>query len=155
VIGLMVGGAVWYLNVRMPVYATTFGEQRSITLDDGSVVDINSHSKIRVRYSATERDVELLEGQALFRVAKNASRPFWVSSATTRVRAVGTEFDVYKRRSGTVVSVIEGRVAVLMNAETISAGAPEVRSRGVSEPRSAQRSKTGGRRRRANCSLGG
>jgi transmembrane sensor len=130
---LMVGGAVWYWAVRMPVYATTFGEQRSITLDDGSVVDINSHSKIRVRYSATERDVELLEGQALFRVAKNIARPFWVSSATTRVRAVGTEFDVYKRRNGTVVSVVEGRVAVLMNAETFSVETAEVRRREVSD----------------------
>jgi transmembrane sensor len=125
---LMVGGAAWYWNGRMPTYATTFGEQRSIILDDGSVVDINSHSKIRVRYSATERDVELLEGQALFRVAKNAARPFWVSSETTRVRAVGTEFDVYNRRDGTVVSVVEGRVAVLMNSEIVSVGTAKVGS---------------------------
>jgi transmembrane sensor len=130
-IGLMVGGAVWYFSLRMPVYATTFGEQRSITLDDGSVVDINSHSKIRVRYSENERDVELLEGQALFRVAKNPARPFWVSSATTRVRAVGTEFDVYKKLGGTVVTVLEGRVAVMLRGERSTAATADAGNRGV------------------------
>jgi len=116
-IALIAGTAIWYQNFRMPIYATTFGEQRSITLPDGSVVDINSHSKVRVRYSAQERVVDLLEGQALFHVAKNPTRPFLVSSATTQVRAVGTEFDVYQKRGGTVVSVVEGRVAVLLRSD--------------------------------------
>jgi transmembrane sensor len=111
-VGLMAGTSIWYQHFRMPIYATTFGEQRSITLTDGSVIDINSHSRIRVRYSARERDVDLLEGQALFHVAKNPARPFLVSSTTTQVRAVGTEFDVYQKQGGTVVSVVEGRVAV-------------------------------------------
>jgi transmembrane sensor len=113
----LIGTAIWYENFRMPIYATTFGEQRSITLTDGSVIDINSHSKIRVRYSAQERAVDLLEGQALFHVAKNPTRPFLVSSATTQVRAVGTEFDVYQKQGGTVVSVVEGRVAVLLRSD--------------------------------------
>jgi transmembrane sensor len=122
VIGLIVGSLIWYREFRMPVYATTFGEQRSITLADGSVIDINSHSKIRVRYSVKERDVELLGGQALFHVAKNPTRPFIVSSGTTRVRAVGTEFDVYKKLGGTVVTVVEGRVAVLPQSDTPGGG---------------------------------
>ena len=121
--GLIVGATVWYQEFRMPIYATTFGEQRSITLTDGSVININSHSKIRVRYSARERDVDLLEGQALFHVAKNPTRPFLVSSATTQVRAVGTEFDVYRKQGGTVVSVVEGRVAVLLRSETANSEA--------------------------------
>jgi transmembrane sensor len=116
-VGLMVGTTIWYQNFRMPIYATTFGEQRSITLTDGSVIDVNSHSKIRVRYSARERNIDLLEGQALFHVAKNPARPFLVSSTTTQVRAVGTEFDVYQKQGGTVVSVVEGRVAVRLRSE--------------------------------------
>jgi transmembrane sensor len=55
----------------------------------------------------------LLQGQALFRVAKDASRPFIVKTGATLVRAVGTEFDVYQKRDGTVVTVVEGRVAIL------------------------------------------
>jgi transmembrane sensor len=117
-VGVIAGALTWYQSVRIPVYATTFGEERSITLEDGSIIDINSHSKIRVRYSADERDVDLLEGQALFHVAKNPSRPFFVNSGTTQVRAVGTEFDVYQKLGGTVVTVVEGRVAVLSRSET-------------------------------------
>ena len=88
------------------------GEQRSIQFEDGSTVDLNSRSKIRVKYSKQERDVELIEGQALFHVAHDTSRPFIVAVGATRVRAVGTQFDVYKKSNGTVVTVVEGRVAV-------------------------------------------
>jgi transmembrane sensor len=69
-------------------YATGVGEQRFIALSDGSSVEINSRSKIRVRYSAHERAVELLEGQALFQVAGDHTRPFIVSAGGTRVRAL-------------------------------------------------------------------
>jgi transmembrane sensor len=117
-VGVLVGALTWYQSVRIPVYATTFGEERSITLEDGSIIDINSHSTIRVRYTENERHVDLLEGQALFHVAKNPARPFLVSSATTQVRAVGTEFDVYQKLGGTVVTVVEGRVAVLSRSDT-------------------------------------
>jgi transmembrane sensor len=95
-----------------PTYETTVGEQRALTLPDGSVVELNSRSRIRVELSATQRIVELLEGQALFEVSQDASRPFVVRIGTTQVRAVGTQFDVYRKRSETVVTVIEGHVAV-------------------------------------------
>jgi ferric-dicitrate binding protein FerR (iron transport regulator) len=57
------------------------------------------------------RDIELLSGQALFDVAKDPGRPFVVRSGGTEVRAVGTQFDVYKKHHGVVVTVIEGRVS--------------------------------------------
>jgi transmembrane sensor len=98
---------------QAPTYATAIGEQRSLALMDGSTVELNSRSKIVVRYTAQGRNVELLQGQALFRVAKDASRPFIVKTGATLVRAVGTEFDVYQKRDGTVVTVVEGRVAIV------------------------------------------
>lgn len=94
-------------------FSTGTGEQRSIVLADGSTIELNSRSKVKISFSAQQRDVELLAGQALFRVAKDHTRPFVVSSGGTRVRAVGTQFDVYKKSTGTVVTVVEGRVAVL------------------------------------------
>jgi transmembrane sensor len=94
-------------------YATGIGEQRSIVLADGSTVELNSRSKIRIRFSDKQRAVELIEGQALFKVAKDHARPFVVDSDGTLVRAVGTQFDVYRKREGTIVTVVEGRVAVL------------------------------------------
>ena len=106
--GLWLG---WRLSASF--YVTAVGEQRSIELADGSTVSMNSKSRIRLRYSEHERAVDLLEGQALFHVAKDPTRPFIVSASGTRVRAVGTQFDVYERRLGTVVTVLEGEVAVL------------------------------------------
>lgn len=110
-----------------PTYATGTGEQRTVVLADGSSVELNARSRIRVRFSSSERDVDLITGQALFRVAKNPARPFVVQSEATRVRAVGTEFDVYRKSSGTTVTVLEGRVAVLPtqppSADTPSTGA--------------------------------
>jgi transmembrane sensor len=94
-------------------YATGIGEQRSIVFPDGSTVNLNSRSRIRVRYSPRERAIDLLQGQALFSVAKDAARPFIVNTDSMRVRAVGTEFDVYRKTRGTTVTVLEGRVAVL------------------------------------------
>jgi len=105
----LLGG--WFYSQR-GVYSTAVGEQRSLTLADGSVVELNSRSRIKVQYTQGERHIDLLEGQALFRVAKNRARPFVVSTGDTRVKAVGTAFDVYRAKSGTVVTVVEGKVAV-------------------------------------------
>jgi transmembrane sensor len=102
---------IWLYGQRN-TYSTGVGEQRSIVLDDDSTVELNSRSRVRVRFSDAERDIDLIEGQALFHVAKNPRRPFVVSADGTHIRAVGTQFDVYQKSSGTVVTVVEGKVAV-------------------------------------------
>ena len=104
-------GAWWQVK-RYPTYATQFGEQRTVTLEDGSVIELNARTRIKVRFTDAGRDIDLIEGQALFRVARNPDRPFIVAIGNTRVRAVGTEFDVYQKTRGTVVTVVEGRVSV-------------------------------------------
>jgi transmembrane sensor len=115
-------GTIGVWTFSSPIYATTLGEQRSIQFEDGSTVELNSRSKIRVKYSKQERDVELLEGQALFHVAHDISRPFIVAVGDTRVRAVGTQFDVYRKSTGTVVTVVEGRVAVYAADQALKTG---------------------------------
>lgn len=107
----------WHAFYGSATYSTEIGEQRSITLEDGSSVELNSRSRIRLKFTENARVVDLLEGQALFKVAKDKSRPFVVSTGRTSVRAVGTEFDVYRKRTGTVVTVVEGRVAVAPNPD--------------------------------------
>jgi len=109
-------GAVWWQSTRYPIYATDIGERRSMTLADGSTVDLNARSKLRIRFTNDERRVELLGGQALFQVAKDKNRPFIVASGDATVRAVGTQFDVHRKDSGTTVTVLEGRVAVYSSA---------------------------------------
>lgn len=121
-----------WLYSQLNTYSTGIGEQRLIALADGSKVELNSRSRIHVRFSGDGRDVDLLEGQALFRVAHDKTRPFIVHSADTKIRAVGTQFDVYRKPSGTVVTVLEGRVAVrnsLLTAGeqiTVSSDTPHV-----------------------------
>jgi transmembrane sensor len=108
---LMLTGIVGWLY-RGVTYATGIGEQRTIRLADNSVIDLNARSTIRVHFSQDARTVELIQGQALFHVAKDTHRPFVVRSDGMAVRAVGTEFDVYRKQTGMVVTVLEGRVAV-------------------------------------------
>jgi transmembrane sensor len=93
-------------------FATTLGEQRSFKLDDGSVVHLNAQSRIDVRFSRNARDIQLIQGEALFDVQHETQRPFRVSAGPVNVRALGTQFDVNRREEGTIVSVMEGRVGV-------------------------------------------
>jgi transmembrane sensor len=94
------------------VFTTQLGERREMALADGSVVDLAPGSELVVRYHSHERLVALNHGEALFHVAKDPSRPFIVQAALTRVRAVGTVFNVERGDRGVSVTVVEGRVAV-------------------------------------------
>jgi transmembrane sensor len=107
---LAVVGMRYWSSIVSDSYATGIGEQRTIQLTDGSTVELNARSRIQVHLTEHQRDVLLLEGQALFRVAKDKLRPFVVHVGDARVRAVGTQFDVYKKPVATVVTVVEGRV---------------------------------------------
>jgi transmembrane sensor len=93
-------------------YRTTIGEQREIKLDDGSLVRMNTNSKLSVAYTSEKREVRLLDGEALFVVARDAQRPFVVVADKTRIRALGTQFNVYRRGDATMVSVLEGAVQI-------------------------------------------
>jgi transmembrane sensor len=97
---------------RWATLETGFGEQRSFPLQDGSVVTLSPRSGVQVRFGRASRDIRLVEGQALFSVAHDPARPFRVNTRDVVVQAVGTEFDVAARLSGTRVAVIDGRVQV-------------------------------------------
>jgi transmembrane sensor len=105
---LLVAGGLFF--ARGEVLSTGVGEQRLVTLEDGSIVRLNARSKVVVRMSAKRRDLELIEGQALFDVAKDPRRPFVVHTDGMAVSALGTSFDVNRRRNGTVLTVLDGRV---------------------------------------------
>jgi transmembrane sensor len=76
-------------------------------------VILNAGSRVTVRYTESTRAIQLDQGQALFKVAKNPNWPFIVRVGDASVRAVGTQFDVYRKATGTTVTVVEGRVAVM------------------------------------------
>lgn len=93
-------------------YVTAVGEQRSVKLEDGSVMVLNTATRAKVDFSDTRRTIRLLEGEALFMVRHDPSRPFAVSTNSGTVVAVGTQFNVYQRADTTRVSVIEGVVRI-------------------------------------------
>ncbi|MGE5565212.1 MAG: FecR family protein [Parcubacteria group bacterium] len=94
------------------VYQTAVGERTSVTLSDGSVVTLNTRSRLVVNYTPGRRDVTLVAGQALFHVAHNTARPFVVTAGSRQVTAVGTAFDVRLDRKQVKVTLIEGKVRV-------------------------------------------
>lgn len=123
VLVLAAGAALW-LSMRPEVYRTGVGERRTVALADGSRVELNTASLLRVDYSERGRDVRLEAGEALFQVAKDSARPFVVHAGNAAVRAVGTAFNVRLRdREVVEVTVTEGVVAVDGGAaETAAAG---------------------------------
>ena len=96
--------------------ATRIGENRVVELADGSVVTLGGGSKVAVNYRQRERDIDLLEGEAFFKVAHNPQRPFKVTAGRAVVVAVGTQFDVRRDTDQVIVDVVEGRVVVLPRA---------------------------------------
>lgn len=111
-LALVAGGALW-LTLQPEVHSTGIGERRTVVLPDGSRVELNTASVLRVEYSERGRDVRLQAGEALFHVAKDPRRPFVVHAGNASVRAVGTVFNVRLRdREVVEVTVTEGAVAV-------------------------------------------
>jgi transmembrane sensor len=100
------------LGARGQLIETELAERRQVMLDDGTVVQLEPETKLRVRFEDANRHIALEHGRALFRVTKDAHRPFWVSTEHTSVRAVGTAFGVERSARGVVVTVAEGTVAV-------------------------------------------
>jgi transmembrane sensor len=103
-----------------PAYDSAIGEQRVIALNDGSRIELNTNTKLVVRYSKDERRIELVHGEALFDVAHDAARPFIVEADGRSVRAVGTKFTVRADRGALSVLVVEGVVAVSPPAASAS-----------------------------------
>lgn len=95
-------------------YATRHGEQLTRHLADNSVLRLDTDTEVTVRYSRTQRQVEVSRGQVLFEVAHEAGRPFRVVAGPAEVVDVGTRFDVYLQHDSTLVTVLEGQVTVAL-----------------------------------------
>jgi transmembrane sensor len=105
-----------FLSWKTPPGANTFstaiGEHRNVALSDGSTIALGADTHITVALAENERNVELTKGEALFTVAKDATRPFKVHAGDATIVAVGTSFNVERDSDRAVVSVTEGRVVV-------------------------------------------
>ncbi len=110
--------AATFLGILPPLgaffadYVTGRGEQRTVTLDDGSTVELDGDSMLSVAYSEHERLVTLSSGAAVFTVARDAARPFVVNAADGRTTALGTTFAVSHGADEITVDCLDGRIAV-------------------------------------------
>ena len=93
-------------------YATAIGQQRTITLADGSVARLNTNSQLSVEYGERNRDIHLQAGEVHFTVARNGERPFRVYAGNSRIQAVGTAFAVHIKDGDVDVLVTEGSVEI-------------------------------------------
>ncbi|MFJ2458110.1 FecR family protein [Pseudomonas neuropathica] len=93
-------------------FATALGERKHVALPDGSVIDLNSRSRLQVRFEQDRRLIELSEGEAMFSVAHDTSRPFVVEAGSGKVTVTGTRFDVRRDVTQTRVAVEQGTVKV-------------------------------------------
>jgi transmembrane sensor len=93
-------------------FETGHGKQLTQRLADDSVLHLNTDSAVSVRYSNSERLVTLLSGQAEIEVAHETNRAFRVHTQSADIIDIGTQFDVRLEQGSTVVTVVQGRVAV-------------------------------------------
>jgi transmembrane sensor len=93
-------------------FRTRVGEQLAVELADGSTIDLNTNSHLRVELDDDARRIFLVRGEAYFAVAKDPNRPFVVEAGNAEVRALGTAFNIYLRNGHSEVIVTEGVVRV-------------------------------------------
>lgn len=113
---LVVGGLVAANIIGADTYRTAAGERRVVRLSDGSRVQLDSLTELRVDYSKRARELKLLKGQARFDVAHDVERPFSVLAAGQKVVATGTAFNVDLLDRNLFVTLIEGKVVIVPQA---------------------------------------
>ena len=133
---------VWRPQAEGTPLQTRTAEQKELPLADGSRVHLNAETLLYVRLGETRREVGLHQGEAIFAVAPDPSRPFVVHTSVGTVEAVGTEFGVSVREGAVEVVVLEGMVRVspvssspfeLTAATMANLGADRIATRGVPE----------------------
>ena len=111
------------LHRRADEFATAVGEQRLLTLDDGTQIYLNTATRVAVNYDDRARRVELKAGEAIFDVAKRPGWPFVVTAGDRQVTALGTSFLVRRDERRVAVTLMEGKVVV--SAVPLSVATPD------------------------------
>lgn len=116
---LLVGGLLSWVNAHQTLgywladQRTATGEQRSLRLDDGTLISLNTHSAVDIRFTENERLIVLHDGEISIETGHKANdtRPFVVATDDGRMRALGTRFLVRLEGDGTRLSVLQSAVA--------------------------------------------
>ncbi len=115
IVPLCLGSYLWLGREvsTSPVYATGVAEVRDVTLQDGTAVTLGARTTLNVRMLRGERRIFLKGGAAFFSVKPDPSRPFVVVAGGTRVRVLGTQFEVRQNAEWVKVAVLEGVVEIV------------------------------------------
>jgi transmembrane sensor len=116
-------------------FSTGHGEQQTHRLPDDTILHLNTDTSITVRLGAAERLVTLGSGEADFEVAHDPNRLFRVLAGAVQVLDRGTQFDVRLGSEVTVITVVEGRVAVAPRAMPTRANSPPNSGAGLVDSR--------------------
>jgi len=104
-------------------YATARGDSAEFTLEDGSVIALNTDTRLEVVMTKTQRSVLLERGEALFDVQKDPNRPFVVDASGARASVLGTRFNVLAKETAATFSVLQGTVQVALGSKAKSSEA--------------------------------
>lgn len=122
--------ALWSASDELSIlwradFSTGTGEVRTVTLEDGSRVELNARTAIARDFSGGQRRLALLRGEAWFDVAPDPSRPFTVEAGGGITTAAGTSFDIATEKARTDVTVTEHSVKVAAGGGTVTVAAGE------------------------------
>jgi transmembrane sensor len=109
---ILVAVVATLLYIHSSAVTTGIGEQRTLSLEDGTRVYLNTNTRAVVHYDKNTRRVDLQNGEAMFEVAKRPDWPFVVTAGDRQIRALGTEFIVRRDDDELMVTLVEGRVTV-------------------------------------------
>lgn len=91
------------------LYATELGGHETLALADGTKIELNTNTSVRVHLDRTARSVQIEKGEAYFDVKHDASRPFTVTAGNARIVDLGTQFAVRRDNGNLRVTLVEGR----------------------------------------------
>lgn len=128
---LLLVGLLVYPGQNLPLFAgksseehfyeTALGQQSTVNLADGSVMVLNTNTRVEVQFDTRRRGIRLLAGEAHFEVAKHSDWPFMVYAGNGYVKAVGTAFSVRLTGKEVGITVSEGTVQVVADAASLGA----------------------------------
>jgi transmembrane sensor len=105
-----IGGVAYVLLPKVETYSTPVGGHQTVTLADGSVVELNTDTVFRADLGLTHRTGSLEKGEAYFSIAHDANRPFVVTAGNHKITVLGTKFSVRKDSDKLEVALVDGRV---------------------------------------------
>lgn len=118
VLAALVGVAWQQLNIpKEDTYVTPIGGHKIIAFKDGTSIELNTDTVLRISRNDGERKVWLDKGEAYFEIVHDAARPFIVMANGRKVTDLGTKFAVRQEVGKLSVSVIEGLVEVAAKDE--------------------------------------